>query len=332
MLGFTALLPAIWRRKAHTCKQSLKLSMLPSEILQHISGFLPPSSAVCLAICSRRVLWLLGDQALRCLRCVDQVPERKVFLTLLEKDLSDWLLCRHCILFHPVVQDDGPGNLWRYYDEPKCVQMSGISYITLEFRIQFQHAQLLMNNYRFGRALQMYLDRLSYKFAATIGNKNIKNEVWGSIFMGELLVRVNSKLQLPSPPDVSLVRHWIPEICPHLLGLDHESFTSEMILCRPCHAGRLPCVECSKRRSCRKCSTWFQVKGRDLGKLGTEIQIDIWKYLGHCESPFDPMWRNQIDSLCLDAPKTSTWPEDEWHGVWCSCADCIRLLEFESRV
>ena len=308
MLRFTALLPTTWRRKPQVLEQSLELSMLPSEILQYISDFLPVSSAVSFTLCSRRLLWLLGDRALRCLRSADQAPERKLFLTQLEKDLSDWLLCHHCTLFHPIAQDDGLGSIRCYFDEPECVQASGVVYITTGYRLRYQHAQLLMNHYRFGRAHQMNLERLCYKLTVTCGDATIKTEIWGRIVLGELLVRVNSKLQLPSPSDIDLVRHRIPEICPHLSALDERIFEPQTILCRPCHAGRLPCVECSKRKSCRKCSTWFQVDGTELGNRGTEIQINIWKYLGSCETPFDAKWRSQTDPLYSTAPKTSRGP------------------------
>ena len=166
------------------------------------------------------------------------------------------------------------------------------------FKIRYQHAQLLMNHYRFGRAHQINLERLCHKITVTRGDTNIKTEIWGRIVLGELLVRVNSKLRLHIPSDVDLVRYRIPEICPHLMGLEERSFVLQTTLCRACHAGRLPCVECSRRKSCRKCSTWFQVNGRELANQGTEIQIDIWKYLGSCKTPFDAKWRSQTEPLC----------------------------------
>ncbi len=226
-LGITALLPAIWRRRTHAREPSPKLFMLPPEILQHISDFLSVNSAVSLVLCSRRVLWRLGDQAFRCSRSADQIKERKPFLTLLEKDLSDWLLCHHCTLFHPVAQDDGPRKTWCYFDEPECVQLSGVVYITLKFRIRYQHEQLPMNHYRFGRAHQINLERLSHKLTVTLGDTNVETEVWSCIVVGELLLWVNSKMRLPGPSDVNLVRHRIPEICPHLMGLYQGEFVSK---------------------------------------------------------------------------------------------------------
>ena len=58
-------------------------------------------------------------------------------MTVLEKDLSDWLLCHYCTLFHPVAQDDGPEKGWRYFDEPECVRASGVVYITMGSKIRY---------------------------------------------------------------------------------------------------------------------------------------------------------------------------------------------------
>lgn len=280
-------------------EQRTNLSMLPAEILQNVSDFLPVSSAVSFTLCSRRVLWLLGDQAFRSLRSTDQTAEKKLFLTLLEKDLPDRLLCHHCILFHPVAQDNRPENRWRFNHEPECDRASGVIHMAVPFKIRYRHAQLLMNHYRFRRAHQINLERLSYQDTRTYGNMNIKTETWGRIVLGELLVRVHLILRLPSSSfDIKPVRLSIPRICPHLFGLQKSCFESQKILCRPCHAGRLPCVECSNRQCCRECSTWFQVSGRERENLGIEIQIDIWRYLGSCETPFDAKWQRQVSSSC----------------------------------
>ena len=299
MLNFTTLLPVIWKRKPHTCEQGAQLFTLPPEILQHISNFLPLNSVVSLLLCTRKYLWLLGDQALHSLRSAHQIPERKLFLTLLEKDLPDWLLCHHCTLFHPVPQDDGHGKVRYYYKEPDYVRASGLVYITIEFNIRYEHAQLLMNHYRFGRAYQINLKRMSDNLTMTRGDTNIKNEIWSRIVVGELLVRVKSKMRLSSSSDLDSVRFRIPEICPHLRGLYQKRYRQPTMLCPPCRAGMLPCVECSKRKSCQKCSTWFQVTGRELEKSRTEIQIDVWRYLGTCETPFDAKWRSQVCSITL---------------------------------
>ena len=200
----------------------------------------------------------------------------------------------------------GLKRAWSYFDEPECLRTSGVVYITMHYKLRYQHAQLLMNHYRFGRAYQINLERLCHKHTVTLGDANIRTEVWGRIVVGELLVRVTSKFELLSPSDIDRVRSHIPEICNHQQGLDQRIFTLQTTLCRPCHAGRSPCVECSIRKSCQKCSTWFQVSGRELGIPGTGIQIDIWRYLGSCEDPFDTKWRRQIDPLCLMDLKTST--------------------------
>lgn len=306
MLDFATLLPIFWRRKSQGQKTKTQaqehktnFAMLPPEILLLISDFLPVSSTVSFALCSRRVLWLLGDKAFRCLRSTDQTQERKLFLTLLEKDLPDWLLCHYCIRFHPVRPDDGPEKRWRYLNEPECIRANGVVHILIGFDIQYHHVQLPMNNYRFGRAHQINLERLCYKASNTIGNANIETKIWGCIVLGELCMQANAKLRLSSPADINPIKCYIPKICPHSRGFEQRKFEFQNTFCQPCYAGRVPCVDCSKLRSCQKCSTWFLVSGKEFGNQGIELQIDIWRHFGSCETPSDSKWSSQIDRLYL---------------------------------
>ncbi len=207
-----------------------------------------------------------------------------------------------------MAQDDGPGKPWCYMDEPQCVRLSGVVFITMDYRLRFEHAQLLMNHYRYGRAHQADLERICHKSAVTIGDTNIETEIWGRIVLDELLLRMSSKLRLNKPSDIDLVRNRIPDICPHLNGLDRSISDSQTTVCGPCHAGRVPCVECSRRKSCQICSTRFQICGRELGNSGTEIHIDIWRYLGSCETPVDAKWRSQTDS---SGPRISKRPDSQ---------------------
>ena len=207
--------------------------------------------------------------------------------------LPDWLLCHYCTRFHPVTPDDGPEKRWRYLNEPECIRANGVICLFIGFEIKYQHVQLLMNNYRFGRAYQTNLEKLCHKISYTIGNAKIETNIWSCIVLGELRMRVNSKLRLTSPADIDLVKYLVPEICPHLRSFGQRRYVLQNIFCQPCHAGKLTCVECSKPRSCQKCSTWVHVSGKEFGNQGTEIQIDIWRHLGSCETPFNAKWSSQ---------------------------------------
>ena len=164
----------------------------------------------------------------------------------------------------------------------------------MEYRIRYEHVQLLMNQYRFGAAQRIDWNRLSYTSRVGYGATSIRTKIWASIVRDELLIHVNSKMRLSCPSDIVLIRREVPEICPHLTGLYQGENGSQGILCRPCHAIEPLCADCRKQRRCQECVTWYQISASTVGVSGREIQIDIWKYLGRCETPLDPMWANQI--------------------------------------
>lgn len=299
LCSFVARYLGVRKKEPKGADQGLILTMLPVEILLQIKDFLPLRSAVSLTICCRELFLQFGDQSLRCSRSADQLLERKLFLFLLESDLADWRLCHHCIVYHPVAKDCRPGSLKYYLEEPDCVVMSGNVHMDVSYILQYHDAQLLMNNYRFGRPYRKVLEGLSRTSTATVGDTAIETKVWGCIVSGELLLRVSARLRLPDLSDLEKIEHRVPEICPHM----YRRCAIQSILlennCRSCLTARVPCIECRKRRSCRKCSTWYQLNGRDFGDQGIEIHIDMWRYLGSCVSPFDARWRSQIANRSL---------------------------------
>ena len=307
MHNLTTLLLNPWRRQRSMQKKKQKESRnmctLPPEIVQLISSFLPLSSAVTLIICSHQMLYLLGDQALHSLRLPSQRRERKVFLGLMERDLPNLLLCHHCEVFQAVPRDESVGQLWRYREEPGCVRLNDDIFVWPSYRIRFPHVQLLMNNYRFGRPYREDLERFSYKSTLTVDGAHFESEAWACIMVGgELLVRINSRLRLATQEDINKLRYSVPWVCCHLRELYQGRTCFQRILCQPCHDGGLPCGECSGMRCCNECSTWFQVCGRELTKSRREIRIDVWKYLGKCETPFDKKWSSQVGRSSIDIP------------------------------
>ena len=64
-------------------------------------------------------------------------------------------------------------------------------------------------------------------------------------------------------------------------------------LCWACRGDELPCEKCHGKQHCEICSTWFQVNRIDK----FDVQIDIGKNLGKCETPQDKAWRSHVESL-----------------------------------
>lgn len=119
--------------------------------------------------------------------------------------------------------------------------------------------------------------------------------VTANIVAGELLLQIKYTLRLLKNWDISLIRMEILELCPHLVDRFRDSIFAQALRCRLSHANRLPCIECKKQKHCLECPTSSQVDLRTLEILVTEVQVDVWRCLGSCESPFDSKWRRQAD-------------------------------------
>lgn len=226
MLKFKSVLRHFRKGKAPARMQSLeqtsKFSTLPTEIIEHISGFLPMCSVAALSLCSRRLFWLFGGPAFRSMGRAEKFR----FLVLLEKDYPGWLLCHHCHLFHPIAEDDGPWNTWWSSREPACVRANGVVWITLGYRLRFHHAQLLMNHSRFGHAPHKGgSEKLFRTFVGrTYGGSSLVTDIWCLNTFGQLPVRVDTSIRLATRSDIGRITYWIPDICIHLKGPYQRDF------------------------------------------------------------------------------------------------------------
>ena len=271
--------------------------MLPVEILHYISAtFLPSDAAASLALCSHSMLKALGGQALHSLALKCDTIERTRFLKNLEKDLPDWLLCHHCAKFHPVDQGGDLTQLWRPSDETECVRACGKVSIGHEFYIRYEHAQLIMRDYRLRRPCETMLKRLSNRFARSLLEASLEGVLTAKIVACNLLLQITYTLRLLEDWDISLIRHTIPKLCPHLVDhTDDDSIFAQALQCRLSHVNDFLCIECRNKKHCRKCTTSFQMDIRKREDLATEVQVDVWRCLGPCDSPFDSEWSFHAD-------------------------------------
>lgn len=295
-VSFFTLLWKIWQAITPPHKPGLLLLMLPVEILQHIHDLLPLSAAVSLSLSSRKMLSLLGSKSLHSLRAEDQITEKKRFLLALEKDLPGWQLCHPCSLFHPLDPNSQPGSMWCYSREPQCVQASGMIHFDITFRLRYQHAQVLMNRYRFGLPHEHHLRMLSKDYEIRLDDTVLESSIKASIISGGLVMQVVSKLRLLSNWNVRLIERRMPKVCPHDIGILQYQALTEIILCQLNHGDGPLCAQCANWKPCQKCSTWFLV---DIRVLETEavVRVDVRRWLGFCETPFDLDWRRHCDRL-----------------------------------
>ena len=272
------------------------LHVLPVEVLQYISAiFLPPDAAASLALCSLSMLRIIGTQAFRSLRLECHSIEKTRFLKNLEKDLPDWLFCHHCSMFHPVHQIRDPTQCRYFSVETECAQVNGFVSIRYDFNIRYEFAQLIMRNYRLGRPHMLYLERLSKRYTKHLPDISLEDLYTADIVESELLIHIKHTLRLFKDWDVSTIRLNLPSFCRHLIDQYIDSIFAQTLRCRLSHANRLPCIECKKWKHCPGCSTSFQVNIRGLENLVTEVQVNVWRCLGSCESPFNSEWRGQVE-------------------------------------
>ena len=270
------------------------LQMLPVEILQYISTtLLPPDAAASLALCSRSMLRILGSQAFHDLRLECHIIEKTRFLRNLEKDLSDWLFCHNCSMFHPVdLNEDLSKNLY-LFKETECARMNGFVSIRYDFNIRYEYAQLIMRNYRLGRPYMLYLERLCEEYDRVYPDGNFKSVQTAEIVEGELLIHCKHTLRLFKNWNVTSIQINFPNFCRHFYNRYIDSNFAQTLRCRLSHANKLPCVECKKRKHCQYCSTSYQVDIRTLETHVIEVHVDVWRCLGSCECPMNSKWRAQ---------------------------------------
>ena len=281
--------------------QHLSLSQLPLEILQYIRDLLPLSSAGSFTLTSRYFKWALGRNTFRLLNNQEHREEKRRFLLQLQRGLLDWQLCYPCLLFHRVDRKIGPTMVWQDLDPPKCVRECGSIALRLGFQLRFQHAQLLMNRYR-SRALHIKdLNMLSYKSPGPQYPEWLATTVAAAVVDDGLLLQWNSKWRLLPDWDIDCIERELPFVCPHIHLRIGQIPMLDIITCCVNHVPDLPCVECKRWKSCNECRTRFRLDIRELKTLETWAHLDVYKWLGDCETPFDPTWYKH----CWDRPPPS---------------------------
>lgn len=139
-----------------------------------------------------------------------------LFLTALQNDLPDWLLCHPCSLSHLLKAQERPHDIWRYSEEPLCVQKNGAVYLTADYRTRYQHAQLLMNQFRFGRSYTQLLEALSFSYRRTFEDWVLEGTFRDEIAADKLLLQFNQILLLLISVNTALIYRQLYQICTYL--------------------------------------------------------------------------------------------------------------------
>ena len=266
------------------------IEYLPTEILRHIESFLTPDAAACFVLCSKSLRWKIGDRCLTTLRTEGLKDVKLNFLTLLQKESPNWLVCYHCYKLHSYQSNQDTFHRWAYEDEPICTQAAGYLRFEVILGLRFRHAQMAMKLYRLGVTNNTYLQSLLDAHRATWICPYL--HISSRIAQNNLLLKLEWRVPLCHGEKFIAYRH-VLNPCVHWDHLDREERLSRLIDCQTRHGPGQPCSACTGLRQCEFCSTEFIVAclASDWSPGGQAIYLTSWKNLGPCETPFDNRWR-----------------------------------------
>ena len=129
------------------------------------------------------------------------------------------------------------------------------------------------------------------------------------ILKGDLALRVIRVLHLigcSHSSDTSLIDGLLPQVCPHFNLTFNDLFLDQsleqIISCHLKHTREAKplCNKCNKRVACSRCKTWIflNVKSIEREEMSDiRVYFEVWKWLGKCETPLDPVWRTHCTEL-----------------------------------
>lgn len=282
------------------------IEKLPVEMQQHIASFLTPDSAACLTLCSKSLQRVIGQQSWIALQTKDRKNARMSFLSLLQKDLHEWLPCYHCEKLHPLILKPDPyvyvhaHARWMERNEHPCSYLDGYLLFGPHFGFRFQHAQMAMKLYRLRAPENPFLDSLSHAeswYTRSPSTKNVAHyHTSARIANDDLIMKLEYRYILDRGEGYDESRILCEHVCPHWKrGTSYDDLTKRT-RCLMSHESGQSCPGCTGMVQCQSCSTEFIVALLDCNWSpgGRALYFTVWKNLGPCDTPFDIRWRSQL--------------------------------------
>ncbi|KAK0106625.1 hypothetical protein ONS96_004246 [Cadophora gregata f. sp. sojae] len=237
---------------------------LPREMILHIAQFLSPASAATFTHCCHAVLHTLGTQYWQAIRNTNQRQELEKFLRLLEIDLSDHVLCSHCVVLHRI------GGVKHKTEDCYASELFAGVYVYIHQNLTFIDMAAMMKLYRQGLDYNRFLERFTCKITGTRDNAPYQFSSQAKIINGSLLLRVQESLWYPHGDPIIVPMTARIAICHHV-GIPGLSFDARLPDYAPCtlehdhdhdHETQ-QCIQSTGTRQCVYCPTEFQIELRD---------------------------------------------------------------------
>lgn len=299
-----------------TLLRSVTIGSLPPELLLLIRDHSNNASAACLALTCRNMYTVLRHTYFPLSK-----DDRKEFMLIIQRDISDRYLCHHCLTFHKFTKEK-PGNQIKFSSEPElwllthtrtCASVfDDLEYVFgCHYFLPFSRVQLVMNKYYFGPAHGLPLSSLAGSFTnVKTPAFDIKHTWHPGIINGELymlttdVVRLNSRSGLADMQKkiwgraIALERALAAmnfSVCRHVGAQKVPLETVQQLLCfKSVWDGDFDTDETSTA-SCLRCDTDYEVTvATDKETCESFVKIRAWRRFGACRSPECEVWRRAV--------------------------------------
>ncbi len=327
---FELLLP-----KSRNAATLTHLELLPNELIHEIKSWLPPSSAVSLALCSGKLLEVIGMKPFLDLKIHES--ERALFLQTLDFDLPETLYCFTCNRLHVLFQRCRTkiytNEMFQRVAKKQCPFGDGVYNIGTAFiysaDFKFEHLQMAAKLHRRGDLPEAnaYMARLSLTEPAA--EPMTLNPEYNGLYLFEprfvnnrIYARAQSWLWFPGGQTLVMPRVHCTMVCAHMNAqTEYYNPYKAAFNCKLDHLskGEHDCEKCRSPMWCAFCPTdvTLELKWCLENPRGGFLVTTKWQTLGHGiteqsrglgMSPMGCYWRSHLDGT------GTCWPYTDRRG------------------
>lgn len=279
--------------------ESSALGVLPPELVLCIAQFLSPVSTLSFSLCCRPIHSLLKSQYVEITKEVQNLDHYE-FLTLLERDLPNYILCYYCERLHAMKNaHEYVYSNWcrREYTLP-CWQADYNAILGLYIYRDFSFPvfQMAMKLYRQGLDYSKLLKLLSHENEAYPHHGYVEHRTASSkIVAGSLVIRQETRFTMPPTQPLTALRDINVFICPHIRFRSLKIVNQHRKVRNGTYWTESRGYQNSNKLiKCSYCLTEFQIDFTELGKQGYAMYFRKWQDLGQGLSPLDHQWQSHI--------------------------------------
>ncbi|KAK2763584.1 hypothetical protein FQN53_007288 [Emmonsiellopsis sp. PD_33] len=277
-------------QEVHPPAPAASFHTLPNELVYHVFSMLPPAAAAALGL-TCKPMWALLNSQHTLKQLLTSRAERLAFLSLIEHQFPNRLLCHFCRHFHLRPSKRPAPSRPKIHQPTPCDRLAGhICHFQSQLRIPFANAQEVMNAHRFGPAHGLAASTLTH----TVRIKRIHPTIFrrtAAIANGDLLLMTDAISTRSTTAFIGwghMAGHMDSIGVNTILRILTASFISpaapDLVLLR------CPTCGCEARGAVKKSI----VTEAETKKYEMEIRATSWCNLGPCRTPHDPRWERAV--------------------------------------